>query len=947
MIHLTVYDDDNNPFILDLIEAESIYLTKLFSNITDFAARGGFSRDFRIPVTKRNAQFFSNIWNPNETEFSFKRKINARITDDTIPVATGYVQVKKVYSKGDNWHEIEIVFFSMFPNLISAIGTKKISELTDLPNLNHEMIFENVPSPFESNVVLYGLTDRGQKWSENPTDWDAGGRPIASTQNPLYVGDLTPFVQVQYLFDQVFADAGFTYETSSIDGVMGSYFIPFVVSKDVLTTETPETAYFSLASDDGGTLSSGTGYNLTSISMVEYADNGGNVDANFVFTAPYASAYQFGVKVNIAIADWTETLYQGYNSFTVFIRDVDTNEILWTAEGVEHGNYTENYFTPTLTLAYGQRVEMMFTLIDYYYVNELDVLEIFSDHDLYYGTGFSLISTSSGIILQGGEFNAPKNAPDYAQVDLIRDIIKLHNLVLIPDENNPTHIVIETMESYLSSGASVDWTKKQDLEKDIVLYAPTDEQKKTFRWSYKAGNEYLSQLFVTAGKRIYGDYELYQTNNDFATGQDGIELQLSSTPLNEVANTNLPIPKFVDSQGAFVNAGARMLYVTELEPSIAVYNEVDEVGEFKSISHFSHSSTSIPDVASFDLNFAPETYLQNYLAHPVNNMWNLYWRRYYNELYSDESRIMESYFELSPSDFIAIQFSDVIFVKDSYWRLLEISDFNVGKKTSVKCKLAKIISIPEACAYTPYVSLANGQIMFTDGVYTNLAGSKSCCELYGYTWNPESEKCYAFGNNGRPSQISNESFVAVNKPIVRGTANIVESGNDITQVIGNRNIVKSSANGSLVLGDGAIVKEKGFHLSNANIAGKSQGGLLIFSGAGSYSASGSKIEIKLNGVDRLNLDDGAMWLCELSIVMSQNASTKQSALFAFHIYKDTTAAASAVTTITQVGSLNTLGASIDVISDTSKHRLSIGMTGGSGYPYTVEISGVLKYTQIK
>ncbi len=193
----------------------------------------------------------------------------------------------------------------------------------------------------------------------------------------------------------------------------------------------------------------------------------------------------------------------------------------------------------------------------------------------------------------------------------------------------------------------------------------------------------------------------------------------------------------------------------------------------------------------------------------------------------------------------------------------------------------------------------------------------------------------------------NESFVAVNKPIVRGTGNIVESGNDITQVIGNRNTVKSSANGSLVLGDGAYVKEKGFHISNANITGKSQGGLLIFSGAGTYAASASKIEIKLNGTDRLNLDDGTMWLCELSIVMSQNAATKQSAIFAFHIYKDTTAAASAVTTITQVGSLNTLGASIDVISDTARHRLSIGMTGGSGYPYAVEITGVLKYTQIK
>jgi hypothetical protein len=81
--------------------------------------------------------------------------------------------------------------------------------------------------------------------------------------------------------------------------------------------------------------------------------------------------------------------------------------------------------------------------------------------------------------------------------------------------------------------------------------------------------------------------------------------------------------------------------------------------------------------------------------------------------------------------------------------------------------------------------------------------------------------------------------------------------------------------------------------------------------------------------------------------MSQNASTKHSAIFAFYIYKNTTAAVSAITTITQVGGLNTLGGSVDVSTDTAQHRLAIGMTGGSGYPYTVEISGILKYTQIK
>jgi hypothetical protein len=308
---------------------------------------------------------------------------------------------------------------------------------------------------------------------------------------------------------------------------------------------------------------------------------------------------------------------------------------------------------------------------------------------------------------------------------------------------------------------------------------------------------------------------------------------------------------------------------------------------------------------------------------------------------------MEAYFTLDLNDYKSIQFNDVIFVKDSYWRVLEISDYVVGQRVSSKCKLIKIIDIPQACGFTPNASTIDGQILFTDGVDSGLDGSQSCCELYGYTWNADTEKCYAFGGGDRPSQVSNRSFEAVSQPTVRGNGNVVEIGANDSQVLGDFNRVVSAASGSLVVGQGVDAKQRGVHFGVNPSLGKSQGGLLSFSGAGTYPASASKIEIKLNGIDRLNLDDGALWLCELSVVMSQNASTKQSAIFAFHIYKNTTAAASAVTTITQVGSLNTLGADIDVISDTSKHRLSVGMTGGSGYPYTVEISGILKYTQIK
>ena len=938
MIHLTVYNSANEPFILDLNEAESIYLNKQFSSISDFTTRGGYSRDFRIPMTSRNSEFFSAIWNPNETNFNFKTKVKATVTVDTIPIAEGHIQVKRVYSKGERWHEADIVFFSTVPNLISAIGSKKISELTNISDLNHEMIYANVPEPSTTpaNAVKYGLTDRGQKWSELESDWAAGARPIVSTTNPLYVGDLTPFVRIKWLFDEVFSDAGFTYESSSLGTTIQRYYMPFITGKDIKTVEGADVAFFNLAADDATNLSEGT-YDLTSISMVEYADNGGNVDANFVFTAPYAASYQFGVTFGTYLNDWTTNLVNN-NFYSVSIKDVDTGIILWGTFATEYWYPTENYFTPTLNLAYGQRVQMRFKLNEY---------NTFDDHIVSYGSGFKLLATNSAVILQEGTFNAALNAPDYGQAELVRDIVRMHNLVMIPDENNPNHIIIETMDDYLQSGGSADWTKKLDYEKDVVLYAPVDEQKKRFRWTYKAGGEYLSQLFVTIGKRVFGDYELYQTNNDFATGEEVMELGFSSTPLNEVANTNLPIPKFVDSLGAFVNVGARCLYEADVTPSIAVYDEVAEEGVLTSVYSFSHSDGLIPEVSNDDLNFAPETYLQQYIAFPVNNLFNRFWRRSYNEIYDEQSRIMEAYFTLDLNDYKSIQFSDVIYIKDSYWRVLEISDYVVGKMTNTKCKLIKIIDIPEACGFTPNASAADGQILFTDGVNTGLDGSQSCCELYGYTWNSNVDKCYAFGGSGRPSQVTNESFEVVEKPIVRGNGNVVEIGNNESQVLGDFNTVKSEASGSLVIGQGVYAKQRGVHFGVNPSLAKSQGGLLSFSGAGTYSASGDKVEIFLNNVDRLNLDDGTTWLCELSVVVSQNASTKHSAVFAFHIYKNTTAAVSAITTITQVGGLNTLGGSVDVSTDTAQHRLAVGMTGGSGYPYTVEISGILKYTQIK
>ena len=58
-------------------------------------------------------------------------------------------------------------------------------------------------------------------------------------------------------------------------------------------------------------------------------------------------------------------------------------------------------------------------------------------------------------------------------------------------------------------------------------------------------------------------------------------------------------------------------------------------------------------------------------------------KQYLDNIYSSEARIMECYLNLNEVDIFNFSFADEIFIKDSYWRILNISNYQVGTKTSI------------------------------------------------------------------------------------------------------------------------------------------------------------------------------------------------------------------------------------------------------------------------
>ena len=137
----------------------------------------------------------------------------------------------------------------------------------------------------------------------------------------------------------------------------------------------------------------------------------------------------------------------------------------------------------------------------------------------------------------------------------------------------------------------------------------------------------------------------------------------------------------------------------------------------------------------------------SYSSSLYNTFYNLYWSEHISQLYNTSSRILVAYFMLDEIDIAQFQFNDSIFIKDAYWRVLTIENFQVGSGASVKVKLIKIIDAVNqlnedvGCNYYPSGNYFGNTTVIewidaSDNTTTTYFVSPACCDGLGYTITP-------------------------------------------------------------------------------------------------------------------------------------------------------------------------------------------------------------------
>ena len=172
---------------LDLFENESISQNWKFQDLSNFTAQGAFSREFRIPYSENNQQVLGALFDVNVTAGTanyFHYKLPAEIRVDTLPIATGYIRVRKVYRQMNRINEVEVAFYAETPDLVRNIGEKKLADIADLTNLDEIVQYQNVTNP--SATRIWAICDRGQRWSEGGEE---NTRSLITGSPPVFTHD--------------------------------------------------------------------------------------------------------------------------------------------------------------------------------------------------------------------------------------------------------------------------------------------------------------------------------------------------------------------------------------------------------------------------------------------------------------------------------------------------------------------------------------------------------------------------------------------------------------------------------------------------------------------------------------------------------------------------------------------------------------------------------------
>lgn len=594
-IQLVAVNEDGNDVWLDLYEEQPIKLTFNIEDISTVKPKAEFSRQFRVPATDVNYNFFSTAFEINGVDFNPGIKYPARIVIDGADFRSGELRLLNIYRNDDlNRVDYEIAFIGATKGLINAIGNDGIGDL-DWSAINHDLDETNIVNSWNaypetandagalfSGDVLYPVVDFGNTYTGTTPNESrispTGAHRFTQNSHPLVYNRFKPMIRARRVMQEIFDQAGYELTGNFFtdnDEVRKMYLTAWGDSDSIFVQ--PGNINFAKF----GTTTAIDPAPVGGSSFVPFADTyydyGSNIDAyNFAlygnsvqaYTAPTTGDYDITVYLPMKVRVYTDD-GTNYND------DYQTTGLLYLGGPGVPAN------TPVLTIqvdpatgpcaGQGPQVIVNYVLFGQppVIVTQTCIADNFTPEYLEYEftVAFNVTNTiTAGDYILPPAFSAPvgsapegsveleilgnayyeiTDAPgaaytpaqdfntDYKQKDFILDMFNLFRLVMVPDPLNPTSLQVIPWNDYIGRGELKNWSTKLVTDKDIVIKPLLLDQpdKVTFTMAGDA-DEYNYENQEVFGE-VFGTKKL-DSVYDILEGEKEIKTKLAASPITQI-----------------------------------------------------------------------------------------------------------------------------------------------------------------------------------------------------------------------------------------------------------------------------------------------------------------------------------------------------------------------------------------------------------------------------
>ena len=780
MIQLKVYKTervvtgttaDANALFLDLYETEPIKLTLSIEDITNADATSVFSKTFRVPATRHNNEFFENVYEIDGIDFDVTVKNPAQILVDGAEFREGHIRLQKIFRNHDlDRVDYELLFLGETRDFSSAVGESSLCQMTmtdfSWPNLpvaytnaddftgsatyteitNSWLAFPQSASTTAGHAdgdILYPLIDHGNQYNEQTGAIASGFGAISigqsesftSNSNAIATSRLKPMIRAKRVWDQIFQDAGYTYQSDFLDSdrFKQMYASAFgnreraSIDQDQVTTGLFE-VFGTGANGDNG-LDRFCYFNNIVQNSPDFIqgtpDTGSGGGSSFIAqdTADPSGAYfNFEAGARVGATAYEPNDPNGYEDIYSRIRLL----CISATTGITHVIATGNWETLNL-----------WTFLNYDSRNGGYQPEVNDTFKVDIQSQNSFDNSQVGIVYwkcisAPGSYYMPRDLDcEYLQIDYIKDIVTMFRLVMQPDNKRPNHFIIEPWSEFIGSGTTYDWSDKLVEDKDMVLEPLFNTQSAQIEYTFTEDEDLINKFHQDNNKHAYG-WLRFDSQNELLKGTRKVEVKgIAPTPIDQInhgSNGNHPFPQFIlpsiveisgeNFQRLPIKPKTRFLFYNGLQ-DITVSQDnwylIDgnspsaEQPYWPLVSPYENwpivNLAGPPAVNTLNLNFSNDTryYINpdpNYYDNQVPpqviqpgyfdqglTLFDSYWSRYVSSLYDKFSRRLTAKFILNNVDLQYLTFDDVIFVNGKYYRPEKIINAQVGAETEVTCQL--------------------------------------------------------------------------------------------------------------------------------------------------------------------------------------------------------------------------------------------------------------------